>query len=38
MKRHKINRRASKRIFKRSAAKTHIKNLRATPMRGGYRI
>lgn len=37
-KRRKISRRGSKRYFAATAAKTHKKNLRAIPMRGGFRI
>lgn len=33
-----MTRRGSKRYFAATAAKTHRKNLRATPMRGGFRI
>lgn len=38
MKRRKMSRRGSKRYFSATAAKTHKKNLRAVPMRGGIRI
>ena len=37
-KRRKMTRRGSKRYFAATAAKTHWKNLRAVPMRGGFRI
>lgn len=37
-KRRKLTRRGSKRYFAATAAKTHKKNLRAFPMRGGFRI
>lgn len=37
-KRRKMTRRGSKRYFAATAAKTHRKNLRAVPMRGGFRI
>ena len=36
--RRKMTRRGSKRYFAATAAKTHVKNLRAVPMRGGFRI
>ena len=38
MKRRRMSRRKSKRVFRRSAARTHKKNLRASPMRGGFRL
>lgn len=38
MKRHKMSRRGSKRLFSRTASKTHKNNLRSVPMRGGFRI
>lgn len=37
-KRRKMSRRGSRRYFSATASKTHRKNLRAIPMRGGYRI
>ena len=37
-KRRSIRRSASKRLFSRTAARTRSKNLRAVPMRGGFRI
>lgn len=37
MKRRKVTRRGSKRLFKKTAVKTHKKNL-AAPMRGGIRM
>jgi hypothetical protein len=36
-KRHEMSKRSSKRVFKASAG-THKKNLRAVPMRGGFRL
>ena len=36
--RRRISRRASKRLFSRTASRTRSKNLRASPMRGGFRI
>lgn len=38
MKRRKMNFKKSKKYFSKNASKTHKKNLRATPMRGGFRI
>ena len=35
--RHKVSRRGSKRLFRKTAVKTHVKNA-ATPMRGGIRL
>ena len=37
MKRRKLTRRGSKRLFKKTAVKTHRKNM-AMPMRGGIRM
>lgn len=37
-KRKKLSRRGSKRLFRATAMKVHRKNLRAVPMRGGFRI
>ena len=37
-KRMKLAPRKSKKMFSKHAAKTNSKNLRAMPMRGGYRI
>lgn len=36
--RHKISRRGSKRLFSKTALRTRAKNLRTSPMRGGFRI
>lgn len=36
--RRKLTRRGSKRLFSATASRTRAKNLRATPMRGGFRI
>lgn len=36
--RKKLSRSGSKRLFTKTARKTHKKNLRATPMRGGIRL
>lgn len=38
MKRRKLTRKGSKRLFKTTALKTHKKNVSPRPMRGGYRI
>lgn len=37
MRRHRMSRRHSRRSFSRNS-RTHRKNLRAAPMRGGFRI
>lgn len=37
-KRHKLSRKASKKIFRKGASRTKAINTRATPMRGGFRI
>lgn len=36
--RKKLSRSGSKKLFSKTASKTHKKNLRATPMRGGTRL
>lgn len=36
--RHKLSRKASKRIFRKGVSRTKVLNTRATPMRGGFRI
>nr|QJB19725.1 MAG: hypothetical protein [Microvirus sp.] len=38
MKRRKMSRRGSKRLFSATASRTNKKNLRAVPMRGGFRM
>lgn len=38
MRRHKMGRSSSKRIFSRNASTTHRKNLGGNPMRGGIRL
>jgi len=38
MKRSKMNKGHSKRVFSRTAAKVHPKNTIAAPMRGGIRL
>lgn len=37
-KRRKLTRKRSKKLFKKTAGRTHRKNLSASPMRGGYRL
>ena len=37
-KRHKMSKRASRKVFRKGALRTKRVNLRATPMRGGFRI
>ena len=36
--RRRISRRVSRRLFTKTASRTRSKNLRAIPMRGGFRI
>nr|QJB19117.1 MAG: hypothetical protein [Microvirus sp.] len=38
MKRSKMRGKSSKRYFSKHASKVHRKNLRANPMRGGFRV
>ena len=38
MRRNKINRETSKKMFTKSASRTHYKNLQDRPMRGGIRL
>lgn len=38
MRRRRMTRRGSKKYFAATASKTHKINLRAVPMRGGFRI
>lgn len=38
MRRSKMSRRSSRRSFSKNAVRVHKKNLRAQPMRGGFRI
>lgn len=38
MRRRRMSRRRSRRLFSRTALRTRRKNLRARPMRGGFRI
>lgn len=37
-KRSRVNRSKSRRLFSRTASRSRKKNLRARPMRGGFRI
>lgn len=37
-KRHKMNRRSSKKYFSKAGEKTHVKNIMGAPMRGGIRL
>lgn len=38
MKRRKMNRSQSRKVFKRGASMTHRRNLQSDPMRGGIRL
>lgn len=38
MKRHKISKRESRKMFTSGAMRVKAKNLMATPMRGGFRL
>jgi hypothetical protein len=38
MRRRKMTRRKSRKLFSRTAKRTHRKNIRRTPMRGGIRL
>ena len=38
MRRNKMSRRRSRKLFSRTASRTNVRNLRALPMRGGFRI
>ena len=38
MKRHKMKKQKSRKLFKKTASVTHSKNVRAAPMRGGIRL
>lgn len=37
-KRHKLSQRGSSKMFRKGASKTHEKNVRRSPMRGGIRL
>lgn len=36
--RNKLSKSGSKKLFSKTASKTHKKNLKSTPMRGGIRL
>jgi len=38
MKRHKMGKKKSKRMFSKGASRTHGRNVRSSPMRGGIRL
>lgn len=38
MRRHRMSKRSSRRHFSKHGRGTHVRNLRAHPMRGGFRI
>jgi len=38
MRRHKMGRSGSKKLFSKTASRTHVKNVRGAPMRGGIRL
>lgn len=38
MRRHNANTRKGRKFFGKTAAKTHVRNMQANPMRGGHRI
>jgi hypothetical protein len=38
MRRHKLSGGKSRRMFSKSGSHTHVKNIRAAPMRGGIRL
>lgn len=38
MKRRPMSRKGSKKLFTKTASKTHVKNVQANPMRGGIRL
>lgn len=38
MKRHKLSRKSSRKVFKKGSKKTKAVNISATPMRGGFRL
>lgn len=38
MRRHRMSRRKSRKLFSKTAGRTRRKNHRAVPMRGGFRI
>lgn len=38
MKRRPMSRKGSKKLFSKTASKTHVKNVQGAPMRGGIRL
>lgn len=38
MRRHRISKKKSKKLFRKTASKTNRKNVQARPMRGGWRL
>ncbi|WNK13102.1 MAG: hypothetical protein [Microvirus sp.] len=38
MKRHKMSGKMSRRLFSKTASRTHKKNIQGNPMRGGIRL
>jgi len=38
MKRYSMNGKSARKLFSKTASRTHKKNLRGTPMRGGIRL
>lgn len=36
--RKKLSKSGSKKLFSKTASKTHVKNMKAAPMRGGIRL
>lgn len=38
MRRHKLSRKGSRRLFTKTAMRTHVKNAPSNPMRGGWRL
>ena len=38
MRRNKMSRKRSRKLFSRTASRTNARNLRSVPMRGGFRI
>lgn len=38
MKRQKLSKKRSKKMFRKGAARTHERNVRRSPMRGGIRL
>lgn len=38
MRRKRLSRRKSKKMFRKTSDRTHVKNFRGSPMRGGIRL